>query len=99
MASRLPPKNRRDQLLTAALEVARKVGYIRVERAAVAEAAGCSPTLISHYFKSMPELRNEILREAIKREDAAILGQGLAVGDDIAQSAPAALKAAARSAL
>lgn len=82
----------RDKILAGARRAAQKIGYQAVRRRHVAEAAGCSPALVSFYFGTMDNLRKEMMRDAVTRGDTAVVAQGLAAGDRIARRAPAELK-------
>ena len=93
--SRTSPLLRHTHILDAALEKARVVGYDRLTRAAVAEVAGVSEALVSHYFGSMDELRAVIMAEAVKRGIVEIVAQGLAAGNPVARSASEEVKQAA----
>ena len=75
------------------------MGYTKVTRDAVADAAGVSMGLVSRYFGTMKNLRRDIIRYAIRNDIAEIIAQGLANGDDHARKAPANLKAKAATLL
>jgi len=94
-----PTTYNRDTLMTAALLVAERDGYQRMSRDAIAQAANCSPTLISRYFGTMPSLRRDVIRAAIARGNHVVLAQGLAARDTHAAKAGPLLKAAALKAL
>lgn len=95
--SRTNPKLRYDHILLIALECARvgKGGYASLTRAAVAEAAGVSEALVSHYFGAMEDLRVTLMSEAVKRGIVEIVAQGLAAGNSVARSASEEVKQAA----
>ena len=86
---------RRQTILTAALQVAETVGYLRVTRDAVAAAAGCSPALVSHWLGTMPQTHRAIMGEALRVRCLRVIAQGLAHGDRRALNAPAELREAA----
>ncbi len=96
---RMQPDARKAEILAAALDTARAVGYRHVSREAIAATAGCSPGLVSAYFGTMPALRRAIMSAAIARRDLVVLAQGLAAGDSKAKAAPEALRRAAAEAL
>ena len=81
-------RERKAQILAAALMVCQTASYARVTREQIAARAGCPPTLISYHFGTMPSLRRDIMREAIRAECLPVIAQGLALRD------PHALKAA-----
>jgi len=96
---RQDPKDRKADILAAALRMSVNYGYQRVTRADIAGAAKCSEALVSHYFSTMTQMRRAIMREAIKRQALIVLAQGLAMGDPQAQKAPAMLRALAAETL
>ncbi len=96
---RMQPDARKAEILAAALDTARAVGYRHVSREAIAATAGCSPGLVSAYFGTMPALRRAIMSAAIARRDLVVLAQGLAAGDSKAKAAPEALRRAAAKTL
>jgi AcrR family transcriptional regulator len=61
---RLPPEERRDQLIDAALAVAAREGHDRVAFEAVAKQAGVTRNLVYHYF---PGGRHELVEAAVHR--------------------------------
>ena len=87
--------DRKTEILNAAVVMARSSGYNRVTLQDVARQAGCTHGLVLYYFSTVVQLRRAIMSEAIRTSDAAILAQGLAVGDSQAKRAPPQLKAAA----
>ena len=92
MRERLTREARKEQLMSAALTQAVKLGYQRVTLCAVAEAAGVATSLVTYYFNTMTQLRRAIMRTAVKREILEIIAQGLANGDANASAAPEAIK-------
>ena len=96
---RLLPKDRREEILTAALNVAENVGYRQITREQVAINAGCAESLISSYFGTMEKFRRTIMRAAVKNEHLHIIAQGLVVGDNHAKKADQALRAKAMASM
>ena len=90
--TRLDPTVRKDQIITAAIELARRDGYENVRREGVAAQAGIAPGLVSKYWGTMPQLRRAIMRHAIEIEDLIVIAQGIARGDPCARKAPQKLK-------
>lgn len=90
-ASRLPAADRRAAILAAA----KRVGWSSLTREAVADAAGVSPGLVSYYFGSMDELRDEMMSAAVADSDVAVIAAGIAAGHPAAQAAPLDLRRAA----
>lgn len=89
---RAPAKFRRHQLLQAAVDIAAAGSYMGLTQKAVAAAAGVHQSTLRHYFQTMGELRNEVMRYACQTGNASIVAQGLAANDRFATYAPRALK-------
>lgn len=96
---RLQPEVREEQILAAALNVARVVGYMRVTREEVAHEAQCSPALISVRLGTMTEFRRKLMRYAVRVKCLPVIAQGLAARDPHAQKAAPELKQKALAAL
>lgn len=94
-STRLAPRDRKAQILDAALEAATPVGIDRITFDAVAKRADVSIGLVIHYFGTMTKLRRTLMREAVKRGVVAIVARGLAVEDPQARKAPPVLRAQA----
>jgi AcrR family transcriptional regulator len=96
---KLKPTDRKQQILTAAISLAVKDGYQKVTREAIAEAALCSPGLVSNYFNTMTQCRRAIMRAAIKDRNLTIIAQGVVAKDKDALKAPTELQEAALKSL
>ena len=92
---RLKPADRHPSILNAAIRIAHRTGYNKISRDAIAEAAQCSPGLVSAYFGTMAKMRRAIMGEAIRTRDLIIVAQGLACRDKRALGAPEELRRAA----
>lgn len=90
--TRQPAKTRQRDIITAALRMAERHGYAAVTRDQIADAAGCSPGLVSVHFGTMPQLRRAIMGEAIRTRALAVIAQGLAARDKRAMGAPEELR-------
>lgn len=90
--SRVPANMRKEQILGVAIDQATEKGYHKITRDGVADAAGVSHSLVSRYFRTMGQLRTDVMRAAIKRGLLAIIAQGLVNGDERAKKAPDHLK-------
>lgn len=97
--SRVVAVLRRENILDTAVGIAATIGYQRVTRGEVARAAGVSRSLVTKYFCSMPMLRVEIMRQAVRHENLQVIAQGLANGDPIAVTASADVKGKAAGVL
>lgn len=75
------PTVRKEEILNAAVLLAVNIGYQRITRETVANAADTSTALVTRYFTNMKALKNEVMRIAIEREIFSIIAQGLTSGD------------------
>ncbi len=96
---RLTPALRRQHILDAAVILASSGNYQQTTRQQIAETAGIAPTLISHHFGTMVQLRRALMRYAVQGRHLSVIAQGLAARDAQAQKAPAELQAAALATL
>jgi AcrR family transcriptional regulator len=69
---RLPPAERREQLIDAALSVAARDGHERLAFEAVAKQAGVTRNLVYHYF---PGGRQELVEAAAQRAGELLLSE------------------------
>lgn len=93
------PEVRREEIMAAALALAKKVGFSGVTREGVAKQAGCSPRLMNYYYGSIIQLKRDLMRAAIAAKELKVIAQGLAVKDRVARRAPEELKQQAVAAL
>src|SRR5581483_10578632 len=70
-APRMPPGQRREQLIDAALEVILERGYARVSIEAIARAAGITRPVVYDHFPNL----NRLLHAVIEREERISLEQ------------------------
>ena len=96
---RLNPKERKAKIMTAAIRTAKRVGYMQMRREDVATMAGCSNSLVSAYWGSVPQLRRAVMRHAVRIECLEVIAQGLAAKDRHALKAPVHVKMAAAATL
>lgn len=75
--TRMNPDVRREAILQAAMKEAEKVGFDKVRRPALAKRAGCSESLVAHYFGTVQQLQRIIMREAIRTDNNRIIAQGV----------------------
>lgn len=92
MSVRMKPKDRRAEVLEAALRAAEQFGVLSMTRDQIAVLANCSPGLVSARLGSMENTRASVMRLAVKRGSAAVVAQGLALRDKHALNAPEDLK-------
>ncbi len=95
MSNRLEPKDRKAQLLAVALNQAASHGYQNLKRLSIASEAGVAESLVSKYLGTMPDLKRDVMRAAIRLRRLEIIAQGLALKDRHALKAPEELRIAA----
>src|SRR6516164_426255 len=87
-APRLPPGQRREQLIDAALEVIVDRGYARISIEAIARAAGITRPVVYDHFPNL----NRLLHAVIEREERISLDQlAQVVPEEPGDEAPADL--------
>lgn len=77
MSKRLKPEVRKEQVIDAALRLAGQSHYLEVGREDIAAALGFSASTIRYHFKTLTQLRNDLVRAAIKRNDLAVIAQAI----------------------
>lgn len=70
------PDDRKAQILAAGLKLAVQFGYMNLTDRDLAREAKCSKSLVLHHFGSILTVRREILLEAIRVENLAVIRQG-----------------------
>jgi AcrR family transcriptional regulator len=96
---RLTPALRRTHILDAAVLLASSGNYTQITRQEIADVAGIAPTLISHHFGTMIQLRRALMRYAVQGRHLSVIAQGLAARDPQAQKATTELQASALGSL
>lgn len=89
---RMPAEDRKRQILEQATILSKSKGLTGFSSTDIARAVGCVHPTILYHFVSMDNLRNEMIRKAIKDEDLTIIGQGLVARNTVAISAPERIK-------
>lgn len=92
-------KDRREEIVQAALSWAQAIGYQNVTRENIAKSVGLTPQAIQHHIGTMAKLRRDIMRRAIATDNLHVLAQGMANKDKDAMKATDEQKALARAAL
>lgn len=87
-----PRAQRARNVLTAACAVAEDRGLSHVTKRVVALRAGVATGTVINAFGSMDALREEVLREAVRRPMLSVLAEGIIAGHEIARAAPGDLK-------
>lgn len=80
LKKRVNPALRKDHILNTAVELAVSVGYTKITRPSVAVAAGVSESTIQKHFSTMVQLRNDLVRRAVKTKNLAVIAQAIAAG-------------------
>lgn len=84
-SKRFKPAIRRDLILKAAVDLARKPGgWGKLTRENIATAADCSDGLVSRYLGDMPNARRRIMKVAIKDNITEIIVQSVVAHDGFA---------------
>lgn len=89
---RVDPEVRRQEILEAALLLAKRKGYTLITRGEVATEADVSTGLVTNYFNTMNQLKEAVMRLAIEREVLPIIAQGLSLKDKHALQISQSLK-------
>ena len=92
-AKRMAPADRREQILDAAVAMAKDAGFQKITRDGIAIRAGVAMGLVTRYFGTMTQLRRAVMRSAVKNEVISVIAEGLAIGDPHAKKAGPELKA------
>jgi AcrR family transcriptional regulator len=70
---KLKPKERKQQILDAAIKVTVRVGFNSLTREAIATEAKVSDGTVSFHFNTMKQLRRALARYAMKTHNGAVL--------------------------
>lgn len=91
---RMTPKERKQQILDAAVRLSDKHGFQAVTGDQIAADLGISKQLVFSYFGNMKKLRNAIVRAAVVAMPPVlgVVAQGLAAGNSEAKRAPEDVK-------
>lgn len=72
---------KKQEILTAAIRLAKKTGYNNLRCVDVAESAGVAPSLILYYFKSINGLKATVVKTAREKKILIILAQAILLKD------------------
>lgn len=95
MIKRMAPTDRKASILDAAVTVARRHGYSNFRMHHVSTEAGCSNALVVIYWKTMEQIRRDVMRVAIRERHLDIIATGIALKDPRCRKLPAELHQAA----
>ncbi len=73
--------NSKERIIKVACDLAIKNGYQKLTRELIAEYAETSIPLINYYYGGIENVKDEVLKYAIKNEIVPILAQGLSLRD------------------
>lgn len=93
---RSDPEIRQQQLMEAALKVAKDEGWSKLTRAKVACQAGVAASLINFYFGDKDQFRTSVMQEAVMRNLVSVVAEGLLYHNKAALDAPEALRKRAK---
>ena len=75
---------RREQYVQKALRLAKRDGFNRINKVSIGEEIECSDALLYNYFKSVEELRGEVMKRAVCQKFVPIVAAGIAGGYRVA---------------
>ena len=93
------PDIRKNELIRAALALAKTHGYASVTREQIAERCKVSSALVSYHMGTMPAMRRALIRHAIAERALRVIGQALAANDPETRRVPPELKKEALASL
>ena len=89
----------KDNILEVAFIMAQRDGFGTLTRDGVAAEAGVAMGSINHHWGKMSALREAVMQRAVEEENLELIGQGMALGDSVAKSAPLELRTRALTTL
>jgi len=89
---RKDPKVRKEEVLNAAIKVAKNTPYTQMTRLQVSEMAECAEGTINRYYGTMNQLRKAVMRRAVRDGIVNIVSLGLALHDTQAMESNAELR-------
>nr|DAI64901.1 MAG TPA: bacterial regulatory protein [Caudoviricetes sp.] len=89
----------KDNILEVAYVMAQRDGFGSLTRDGVAAEAGVAMGSVNHHWGKMSALREAVMQRAVEEENLELIGQGMALGDSVAKSAPLELRTRALTTL
>lgn len=89
----------KDNILEVAYIMAQRDGFGSLTRDGVAAEAGVAMGSVNHHWGKMSALREAVMQRAVEEENLELIGQGMALGDSVAKSAPLELRTRALTTL
>lgn len=82
----------KEHILEVAYTMAQRDGFGTLTRDGVAAEAGVAMGSVNHHWGKMSALREAVMQRAVEEENLELIGQGMALGDSVAKSAPLELR-------
>lgn len=89
----------KEHILEVAYTMAQRDGFGTLTRDGVAAEAGVAMGSVNHHWVKMSALREAVMQRAVEEENLKLIGQGMALGDSVAKSAPLELRTRALTTL
>jgi AcrR family transcriptional regulator len=89
----------KERILEVAYTMAQRDGFGTLTRDGVAAEAGVATGSVNHHWVKMSALREAVMQRAVEEENLELIGQGMALGDSVAKSAPLELRTRALTTL
>ena len=89
----------KEHILEVAYTMAQRDGFGTLTRDGVAAEAGVAMGTVNHHWVKMSALRDAVMQRAVEEENLELIGQGMALGHDVAKSAPLELRTRALTTL
>ena len=89
----------KDNILEVAYVMAQRDGFGSLTRDGVAVEAGVAMGTVNHHWLRMEALRDAVMQRAVEEEQLELIAQGMALGHDVAKSAPLELRTRALTTL
>lgn len=89
----------KEHILEVAFTMAQRDGFGTLTRDGVAAEAGVAMGSVNHHWGKMSALREAVMQRAVEEENLELIGQGMALGDSVAKSAPLELRTRALTTL
>lgn len=89
----------KEHILEVAYTMAQRDGFGTLTRDGVAAEAGVAMGSVNYHWGKMSALREAVMQRAVEEENLELIGQGMALGDSIAKSAPLELRTRALTTL
>lgn len=89
----------KEHILEVAYTMAQRDGFGALTRDGVAAEAGVAMGSVNHHWGKMSALREAVMQRAVEEENLELIGQGMALGDSVAKSAPLELRTRALTTL